>query len=182
MEPIKKVLSGGEHPIYLQYGSDDGSAEVAAHDEAEGSQGWSEPHDGLALSSASDEQDLATGSSGKDIGASPRRKLVVALKYKQVRANNRAVRRARNLLGSDLASRGARDRRNGSLESFENFGTDSESIASTSSEDPGLDGDLQVGQAGQQFQDGNEPIPDFNDDSDLDAIVSTDVFMASHRI
>jgi len=177
MEPIKKIISGGDHPIYLeQYGSDNVSAKGAAHDDAEGSQSWSESHDESAMSSASDEP--APGSSGEELAASPRRKLIVALKYKEIRQNNRAVRRARNLLGSELASNdasssnGSRKRNEEGLDYFEQSDTESDSIASNSSDDSGPTADPQVRVVGQQFQDGNEPIPDFNDDSDLDAIVS----------
>ncbi|KAE9363830.1 hypothetical protein N431DRAFT_390007 [Stipitochalara longipes BDJ] len=179
MEPIKKVLSGGEHPIYL-YGSDDGSAKVIVHDEAEESQAWSEPHDELALSSTSDEQVLDPRPSGEEIGAPPQRKLIVALRQKEIRVNNRAVRRTRHLLGSDLASNaasssnGARDQSDEGLDSFEQSGSESESTPSSASDDLGL-GDHQVGLTGQQFQDGNEPIPDFNDDSDLDAVKNPEI-------
>jgi len=124
MERIKKVLSKGDHPIYL-YGSDNGSAREIAQDEADESQGWSEPHDESILSSTSDEQLLEARSGGGGIGASPGRKLVVASRSKEMRVSNRAVRRTRNLLGSDLAinaessSNGASDQSDEGLDSFE---------------------------------------------------------------
>ena len=177
MAPLKKIISEGDHPIYLeQYVSDDGSAEVVAHEEAEGSQSWSESHDDLAMSSASDEQGL--GSSGEEFGGSPRKKLIVTLRSKKIHPDSPAVRRARNFLGSDLpsnaasSSHGSRNREEEGLDSREQSDTESDSVGSYSSDNSRPDGDPQVGVVGQQFQDGNEPIPDFNDDSDLDAVVS----------
>ena len=165
MAPLGKVLSGGDHPIYLVgCGSDDeGSAKVVAHDEADGSQEWSESHDDSALSSVSDDQALSSRSDEEGLGASP--------PGKQLRANNRLFRRTQKLLGSELASKEAHSQRNACFQSLEQSESDSDSVTSSSGDDSGLERNLEVG---QQFQDGNGPIPGFIDDSDLDAVVSTD--------
>lgn len=184
MEYTKKVPSEGELPIYL-YASDNGSAKVVPHDEAEGSQDWSEPRDESALSSTSDEQLPEPRPGGDEIGSSPYAKLPVVLKYKEI--DNRAVRRTRNLLGNDLvssvqnSSNGARDQSDEGPESFEMSGSGSNSIPSSGSDDSDLDGNLQVGLVGQQFQEGDGPIPDFVEDSDLDAIVTRQTIILYYR-
>jgi hypothetical protein len=179
MEPMKKIISGGEHPIPIyveQYGSGNGSADEVCHEEADGSQSWSESHDDLAMSSASDEQ--ALGSSGEEFGASPRKQLIVKLRCKEIRSNSPAVRRARNFLGGDLASNaasssnGSRNHEDKGVESLDNSDTESNSFPSDSTHDSEQGGDPQAGVVGQQFQDGNEPMPDSIEDPELDAVVS----------
>ena len=172
MERIKEVLSEGEHPIYL-YGSDDGSTRAIRLNEAEGSQDGSETHEESALSATSDEQLPDSPPRGGEIGASPDSKLLV---YNEIRAKNRAVNRTRNLLVNDLvssapsSSNGARDHSDEGPDSSQQSGSDSDSISSTSSDNSDLDGNLQAG-VGDQFQDGDSPIPYFIEDSDLDEIV-----------
>jgi hypothetical protein len=184
MEYAKKVPSEGEHPIYL-YTSDNTCAQVISHDEAEGSQGWSEPRDESALSSTSDEQLPEPRPAVDEIGCSPDTKPPVVSKYKEI--NNRAVRQTRHLLGSDLVhsvqnpSNGARDQSDEGPESFEMSESGSNSISSSSSDDSDLDGNPQVGLVGQQFQEGDGPIPDFDEDSDLDAIVTRQTIILYYR-
>ena len=179
MEPVKKIISGGDQsiPIYLeQYGSGNGSADEVGHEEAEGSQqSWSESHDDLAMSSVSDEQ--ALGSSDEELSASPRKQLIVRLRCKEIRPPSPAVRHTRRFLGSDLASNagsssnGSRNDEDKGVESFDNSDTESNSFPPDSTHDS-VPGDPQAGVVGQQFQDGNEPMPDSIQDPELDALVS----------
>jgi hypothetical protein len=185
MEHRPRILSAGDHPIHL-YEIDVASVKSIPHvavAEAEGSQAWTGSHDESALSSPSDEA-LSDPRLGEDeIESSPavlslERKLSGTLRYK--RRNNTAVRRNRNL-GHHLVSN-AHTSSNGdpSDEGSESFGKtesgfdSSSSSPSSGSDDPESDEDLQVAQAGQQFEDGDAHNADVAEDSDinLDAVVS----------
>lgn len=175
MEHTPGVLSEGEFPTF-SLNIEDVSAKSIVQDKIAESQDWSGPHDESALSATSDEQFSDTRPWGDEIRPSPRQKKLVVLRYKKKQVNSRAVRRARNLLGSELvsnattSSHGTRESVDGP-DTSEQSGSDSESESSGASNDSELDENLQVGLAGKQFPDGDSPKPDFIEDADLDITV-----------
>jgi hypothetical protein len=185
MEHQPRVLSAGEHPIHL-YEIDVVSAKAIPHvavAEAEGSQAGTEYHGGSALSSPSDEV-LSHSRFGEDeIESSPavlslQRELSGTLGFK--RRNNTAGQRNRNLdhhLVSNAHTSSNGDPSDEGLDSFgktESGFDSSPSSPSSGSEDTESDGDLQVAQAGQQFEDGTVHNADVaeHSDIDLDEVVS----------
>jgi hypothetical protein len=125
--------------------------------------------------------------SSKDLESDKEESLGTQLFDKDEEINTGAVRRTRNLLSNDPVSNaqnsryGANDESDEVPESLQQSGSESDSIPSSGSDDSELDGDLQVGLVGQQFQDDVGPIPDFDEDSDLDVIVSRHTIILYYR-
>ena len=180
MEHRKKVLSEGEHPIYL-HEIDDSSVKLITPIEAE-IQDLSEPRDESVLSSTSDERLPHPQPGVGEIGSSDR-ELSATLRLKEI--NSTAARRQNHNLGDDLvsseqtSSNAVRDQSDEVTESSEQSSEECDSDLSYGGDESDLDGDVQIGLVGQQFQDGDDTIPDLMQDSVLNASVSRHIIRHS---
>jgi hypothetical protein len=181
MEHRKKVLSEGEHPIYL-HEIDDSSIKLITPSEAE-IQDLSEPLDESVLSSTSDERLPHPQPCVGEIGSSPDRKLSATLRLKEI--SNTAARRRNRNHGDDLvsngqtSSNGVQDQSDEVTESSEQSSEEYDLDLSYGTDESDLDGDVQIGLVGQQFQNGDETIPDLMQDSVLNAAVSRHIIRQS---
>lgn len=174
MEYTKNVPSAGEHPRFLC--DIDNLTNLIKSDDAEKNEDWSQPPYQSAQPLIFDEQFYGPRPSIDELESSLDGTTPVTLRFKDV--SNTVLRQhltLGNKLDSDaqISSDGSCNQSNQGPSSFGKSDPEYDPDISSVSNDSEVDDNHQVGQIGQHFQNGDGMIPGAIDDSDFDAIVST---------